>query len=80
MHSKDWNVIALVEQWLESFRLATTQMSATKQSILLSTHAIFHGLQESLQESTTMARWMTPCTTRGPHVSPVLIESHLYDI
>jgi hypothetical protein len=51
MHSDDWNAIALVAQWLKSFRSATTQMSATKRSMLSSTHAIFRGLQESLQES-----------------------------
>jgi len=51
MHSDDWNAISLVAHWLKAFRSATTQMSATKRSMLSSTHAIFRGLQESIQES-----------------------------
>jgi hypothetical protein len=51
MHSEDWDAITLVAQWLKAFRSATTQMSATKRSMLSSTHAIFRGLQESIQES-----------------------------
>ncbi|KAG2127828.1 hypothetical protein BD769DRAFT_1357133, partial [Suillus cothurnatus] len=42
--------IELVTQWLKSFCSATTQMSTTKCPMLSSAHAIFHGLQESLQE------------------------------
>ena len=51
MHEDDWNAITLVTRWLKSFRSATTQMSATKQSMLSSTHAIFRGLQGSLRQS-----------------------------
>jgi hypothetical protein len=51
MHADDWDAIALVAQWLKSFRSATTQMSTTKWPMLSSTHAIYHGLQESLRES-----------------------------
>jgi hypothetical protein len=51
MHEDDWNAITLVTRWLKSFRSATTQMSATKRSMLSSTHAIFRGLQESLRQS-----------------------------
>src|SRR6202522_2481856 len=43
--------ILMVSTWLKDFRSATTQMSATKCSMLSSTQAIFRGLQESLQES-----------------------------
>ncbi|KAG1762013.1 hypothetical protein EDD22DRAFT_778870, partial [Suillus occidentalis] len=46
----DWAGIELVTQWLKSFCSATTQMSTTKWPTLSSTHAIFHGLQELLQE------------------------------
>jgi len=51
MHAGDWDAIALVAQWLKSFRSATTQMSTTKRPMLSSTHAIYRGLQESLRES-----------------------------
>jgi hypothetical protein len=51
MHEDDWDTITLVAQWLKLFRSATTQMSATKQLMLSSTHAIFCGLQESLRQS-----------------------------
>ncbi|KAG2073010.1 hypothetical protein BDR04DRAFT_954501, partial [Suillus decipiens] len=46
----NWAGIELVMQWLKSFCSATTQMSTTKCPMLSSAHAIFHGLQESLQE------------------------------
>ncbi|KAJ7830787.1 hypothetical protein B0H14DRAFT_2593081 [Mycena olivaceomarginata] len=32
--------------WLEAFRTATTQMSATKSPMISTTHAVFRGLQE----------------------------------
>lgn len=37
--------------WLKSFRSATTQMSTSKRSMLSSAHAIYRGLQDSLQDS-----------------------------
>jgi len=46
----DWQAIELVTRWLKAFRSATTQMSTTKQPMLSSAHAIFRGLQESLQD------------------------------
>jgi hypothetical protein len=51
LQDEDWEAIALVAQWLKSFRSATTQMSTTKRPMLSSTHAIFRGLQDSLTES-----------------------------
>ena len=42
LSTADWDTITLVTQWLKSFKSATTQMSATKSSMLSSTHAIFH--------------------------------------
>ena len=52
MHTKDWNAIVLVAQWLKSFRSAATQMSTMKWPMLSSsTHTIYRGLQESLCES-----------------------------
>ena len=44
----DWASIILITKWLKSFHSATTQMSTTKLPMLLTTHAIFHGLQEDL--------------------------------
>ncbi|KAG2139132.1 uncharacterized protein EDB93DRAFT_1090343 [Suillus bovinus] len=46
----DWAGIELVMTWLKAFRSATTQMSTTKCSMLSTAHAIFRGLQESLQD------------------------------
>ena len=51
LQDEDWEAIALVAQWLKSFRSATTQMSTTKRPMLSSTHAIFRGLQDSLADS-----------------------------
>lgn len=51
LSSEDWAAISLVTRWLKSFRSATTQMSATKTSMLSTTHAIFRGLQEDIRES-----------------------------
>lgn len=36
-------------EWLEIFRAATTQMSATKTPMISTTHAIFRGLQDKLK-------------------------------
>ena len=47
----DWAAISLVIQWLKSFHSATMQMSTTKTSMFSTTHAIFCGLQEDLQDS-----------------------------
>ena len=53
LSTADWDAVVLVTKWLKSFRSATTQMSATKCSMLSSTHAIFHGLQEDIRNSLT---------------------------
>lgn len=39
-----------VSEWLEAFRYATTRMSATKQPMLSTTHAVFRGLQDHLKK------------------------------
>jgi hypothetical protein len=49
LSNADWESIKLVTSWLKSFRLATTEMSATKVPMLSTTHAIFRGLQEDLK-------------------------------
>jgi len=46
----EWEAITHVANWLEAFRSATTQMSATNHSMLSTTFAIFRGLQEHLQK------------------------------
>jgi hypothetical protein len=46
--SEDWIAISMVSTWLKYFCSATTQMSATKHSMLSFTQAIFCGLQELL--------------------------------
>jgi hypothetical protein len=51
LQDKDWGAIALVAQWLKSFRCATIQMSMMKGPMLSWTHTIFHGLQDSLADS-----------------------------
>ncbi|KAG0695804.1 hypothetical protein DFH29DRAFT_991905 [Suillus ampliporus] len=71
LSAEDWRVIKLVSHWLKAFRAATTQMSTTKRSMLSSTQAIFHGLQESLQESLHELPNNTP-----PHLKDSLIKAH----
>lgn len=48
--AEEWQAIDLVATWLKSFRAATTQMSATHNPMLLTTHAVFCGLQEDLRD------------------------------
>ena len=48
LQDKDWEAIAIVALWLESFHSATTQMLMTKHPMLSWTHAIFRGLEDSL--------------------------------
>jgi hypothetical protein len=45
----EWKALEMVTGWLKAFRSATTQMSATKQPMLSTTHAIFRGLQQHLK-------------------------------
>jgi hypothetical protein len=46
----EWAAITQVADWLKQFHAATTQMSTSKQPMLSSTHAIFRGLQEHIQQ------------------------------
>ena len=48
LSNDDWASISLVTQWLKSFQSATTQMSSTKTSMLLTMHAIFCELLEDI--------------------------------
>jgi hypothetical protein len=47
--SDEWKALEMVTGWLKAFRSATTQMSATKQPMLSTIHAIFRGLQQHLK-------------------------------
>jgi hypothetical protein len=64
LQDEDWEAIACVAQWLKSFRSATTQMSTTKRPMLSWTHAIFHGLQDSLADSLRRLPKNTPALLR----------------
>ena len=64
LQDEDWEAIALVAQWLKSFRSATTQMSTTKRPMLSWTHAIFHGLQDSISDSLHSLPNNTPASLR----------------
>jgi hypothetical protein len=64
LQDEDWEAIALVAQWLKSFRSATTQMSTTKRPMLSWTHAIFRGLQDSISDSLRSLPNNTPASLR----------------
>jgi hypothetical protein len=46
----EWESIMQVAGWLKAFWSATTQMSMMKQSMLSTTHAILHGLQDEVHD------------------------------
>lgn len=45
----DWKDIKLVKGWLQIFRIATAQMSATSIPMISTCHAVFRGLQDQLK-------------------------------
>ncbi|KAJ7577180.1 hypothetical protein C8J56DRAFT_899272 [Mycena floridula] len=47
----EWEALELITKWLKDFRLATAQMSTTKQPMISTTHAIFHGLQAHVKKA-----------------------------
>jgi hypothetical protein len=61
---EDWETIKMVCEWLRHFRDATTQMSATKQCTISSTHAVFRGLQDSLTENLRQLPPLAPMQLR----------------
>ncbi|TFK58542.1 hypothetical protein BDN72DRAFT_781961, partial [Pluteus cervinus] len=67
----DWDCIALVKEWLQLFRNATTKMSATSTPMLSSAHAIFRGLQEHLKD---IIRRLPPSTSST--IRDGLVASH----
>jgi uncharacterized protein HemX len=68
----DWDALKLVTDWLMVFRAATTQMSATKQPMLSSTHAIFLGLQKELKRAIAALS-----STADPVLRQGLVDAHL---
>lgn len=67
----DWAALKIVEDWLYSFRAATTQMSATKRPMLSSVHAIFRGLQSSLRAN--LAALPDTC---NPRLKQAVLDAH----
>ncbi|KAJ6533326.1 hypothetical protein DFH09DRAFT_932793, partial [Mycena vulgaris] len=67
----EWEALHMVSQWLKVFRSATTQMSATKQPMLSSTHAIFRGLQQHLKTTLTELP-----ASADPALRAGLVEAH----
>jgi hypothetical protein len=67
----EWDAITQVAHWLGAFRSATTQMSTSKQSMLSTTHAIFRGLQEHVQQ---IYRDLPMSTS--PRIKASLLEAH----
>ncbi|CAA7268097.1 unnamed protein product [Cyclocybe aegerita] len=49
LNEQEWEALKHVMDWLRSFREATMQMSATKHSMLSTTHAVFRGLQDDIK-------------------------------
>jgi len=49
LSASDWAAIALVKEWLRSFRDAVLDMSMTKRTTLSYVHAVFKGLQDHLK-------------------------------
>jgi hypothetical protein len=68
----EWKAIALVTEWLKSFRSATSQMSATKTPMLSTTHAIFRGLQGDLKD---VLRSLPD--TAAPELKKGITDAHL---
>ena len=48
LSNEDWEGILIVADWLHAFYEVTMQMSCISKLMLLTTHAVFHGLQEEL--------------------------------
>ncbi|KAF8812636.1 hypothetical protein BYT27DRAFT_7086509, partial [Phlegmacium glaucopus] len=72
LSSEEWEAIELITTWLKSFQAATTQMSATRTSMLSTTHAIFRGLQEDLQDILQALP-----DTISPSLKKGLLDAHL---
>jgi hypothetical protein len=67
----EWVAITQVADWLMAFRSATTQMSTSKTPMLSTTHAIFRGLQEHIQQIYRDLPMSTP-----PKIKAGLLDAH----
>ncbi|KAF8974879.1 hypothetical protein BDQ17DRAFT_1268255, partial [Cyathus striatus] len=66
LSSQEWASVEIVTTWLHAFRQATTQMSLTKECMLLITHAIFCGLQDELKSAIeALPNNISPCIQLG---------------
>jgi hypothetical protein len=73
LDEEEWAAITQVARWLNAFREATTQMSATKHSsVLATTHGIFRGLQHHLVKILSNLPASIPLA-----IKQALIDSHL---
>ena len=71
LDTADWSAIRLVTGWLKAFRLATTDMSKTKELMLSTVHAIFRGLQDHVHQA------LADLPDSAPHqLTNGLIEAH----
>jgi hypothetical protein len=68
----DWAALKLVTDWLMVFPAAMTQMSAKKQPMLSSTHAIFLGLQKEIKRAIAALP-----STADPVLRQGLVDAHL---
>jgi len=68
----DWTALKLVSDRPIAFRNTTTQMSATKQSMLSSTYTIFLGLQSHLKKELAKLP-----ATADPMLRQGLVEAHV---
>jgi hypothetical protein len=72
LSDEDWESLNLVASWLESFRIATLEMSTTKTPMISTTHAIFRGLQDDIKD---ILRHIPD--SASPNITVGLTDAHL---
>ncbi|KAJ8515596.1 hypothetical protein ONZ45_g6994 [Pleurotus djamor] len=72
LSDKQWDAIEVVNKWLDSFHVASVQMSSTLAPMLSTTLAMFRGLQEDLREIIASLPESAPRVLRDS-----LVASHL---
>ncbi|KAF8223679.1 hypothetical protein L208DRAFT_1315686, partial [Tricholoma matsutake] len=75
---QDWRAIKMVTCWLKSFQSATTQMSATKNPMLSSTHAIFRGLQAKIKDILREEQGLSPQLVQGLSNAHLKLSEYYY--
>ncbi|KJA22731.1 hypothetical protein HYPSUDRAFT_138928, partial [Hypholoma sublateritium FD-334 SS-4] len=71
LSSDDWKDIKLIAGWLQMFRLATAQMSATSIPMISTAHAVFRGLQDQLKHILVLLP-----TNVSPSVHSGILSAH----